>query len=208
MSARGLHPRAGWLARAFLALLLLGPPLGCGDETEDYGIQLGGPDDPVPAGTGAKTANPEDERKPPPIMEFSETDFAESEESRDPFRDYGHLYAKREKTVGTGQRKVHASQFALDELELSGILGRGRRAIMLTDPTGFGWVLYTGDYVGKPELVSVGGTDGTEIPVNWRVDRIRTDKSDVVFIREDPAHPDIPPTTRVMPLYPAGDDGS
>ena len=85
-----------------------------------------------------------------------------------------------------------------------GIITRGRASVMLTDPNGYGWVLYTGDFVGKPELISIGGTDGTEVAINWRVDRIRPD--DVVFIREDAAHPDIPPTTRVMPLYPAGED--
>jgi len=64
-------------------------------------------------------------------------------------------------------------------------------------------VLYTGDYVGKAELISAGGTAGAEVAINWRVDRIRP--TDVVFIREDNAHPDIPPTTRVMPLYPVGE---
>src|SRR5690606_18195381 len=106
------------------------------------------------------------------------------------------------------QRKVKAPQFALDELKLTGIIGRGVRAIMLTDPNGFGWMIYPGEYVGKAELVNVGGADGIEVPINWRVDRIRPDKNDVVFIREDATHPDIPPTTRVLPLYPTGDEGS
>ena len=43
---------------------------------------------------------------------------------------------------------------------------------------------------------------GAEVAINWRVDRMRP--TAVVFIREDNAHPDIPPTTRVMPLYPVG----
>jgi len=135
-----------------------------------------------------------------PMMEFSDSDFVESEDSRDPFRDYAHLFVKTTRGDHIVQRKIKASQFALDELKLVGIVTRATRRVMLTDPTGYGWVLYTGDYVGKPELVSTGGTDGQEVAINWRVDRIRP--KDVVFIREDAAHPEIPPTTRVMPLYP------
>ena len=60
-----------------------------------------------------------------------------------------------------------------------------------------------GDFVGKAELVHAGGPSGTDVAVNWRVDRIR--EGDVVFIREDPSHPEIPPTTRVMSLRPTED---
>jgi type IV pilus assembly protein PilP len=138
--------------------------------------------------------------------EYDETDFVESEDSRDPFREFSQLFVRRARTQSSEiQRKIKASQFALDELKLSGIISRGRPAVMLTDPSGFGWILYTGDFVGKPELIATGGTDGQEVAINWRVDRIRD--TDVVFIREDSAHPDIPPTTRVIPLYPTGDEG-
>ena len=182
--------------------------LGCGEETEDFGIQVNPP--PAPAATSPKGAASADEgeRKPLPIAQFTESDFVESEESRDPFRDHSHLFAKRNTEAERGQRKVKAPQFALDELKLTGIIGRGVRAIMLTDPNGFGWMIYPGEYVGKAELVNVGGADGIEVPINWRVDRIRADKNDVVFIREDATHPDIPPTTRVLPLYPTGDEGT
>jgi len=146
----------------------------------------------------------EETSKEMPIVEFTEADFVESEQSRDPFRDYGHLFVDKADRNTERQRKVKADVFALDELKLVGIITRGQSSVMLTDPNGYGWVLYTGDFVGKPELVSVGGTDGAEVAINWRVDRIRP--QDVVFIREDAAHPDIPPTTRVMPLYPSGED--
>ena len=136
-----------------------------------------------------------------PVVSFTEADFVESSESRDPFRDYRSLFvAKDVGKRGGGQKKVKAVQFALDELKLQAIISH---RIMLTDPTGHGWIVYNGDWVGKPELVSVGGTDGAEVAINWRVDRIRA--SDVVFIREDASHPEIPPTTRVVPLYPAGE---
>jgi type IV pilus assembly protein PilP len=38
--------------------------------------------------------------------------------------------------------------------------------------------------------------------VNWRVDSIRD--GDVVLVRSDPANPDVPTATRVIPLRPEG----
>jgi type IV pilus assembly protein PilP len=138
-----------------------------------------------------------------PVAEFTEASFVESEDSRDPFRDFAHLFAKKRTGDKSLQREVKASQFALDELKLVGVVTGSARLVMLQDPVGFAWTATTGEYVGKAELVAVGGTDGREVAINWRVDRIRS--SDVVFIREDTAHPEIPPTTRVMPLYPDED---
>jgi type IV pilus assembly protein PilP len=140
--------------------------------------------------------------KPLEVREFGPDDFVESEDSRDPFRDYTHLFTSKTPEAQVVQRPVKASEYALDELRLVGILTRGRASVLLTDPSGFGWILNVGDFVGKAEMVSVGGADGTEVPINWKVDLIREDR--VVFIREDPTRPEIPPTTRVMPLYPAG----
>lgn len=140
----------------------------------------------------------------PAVAEFGPDDFVESEEARDPFRDFSHLFnAKAPEARAQAQRPVKASDYALDELKLVGILTRGRASVLLTDPKGFGWIVHTGDAIGKAEMVSVGGTDGSQVPINWKVDLIRDDR--VVFIREDPTRPEIPPTTRVMPLYPAGD---
>ncbi len=137
------------------------------------------------------------------VREFLPDDFVESEEARDPFRDYTHLFTSKRPQALVVQRPVKASEFALDQLKLVGILTRGRASVLLIDGEGFGWILHTGDFVGKAEMVSVGGTDGNQVPINWKVDLIRDDR--VVFIREDPTRPEIPPTTRVMPLYPEGD---
>ena len=81
-----------------------------------------------------------------------------------------------------------------------GIVTRGGPRALITDPTGLGWVVKVGDFVGKSEMVNSGGPTGTDVAINWRVDRIRD--GDVVFIREDPSHPEIPPTTRVISLRP------
>ncbi|MFP6684389.1 MAG: pilus assembly protein PilP [Polyangiaceae bacterium] len=159
------------------------------------------------AATSAATAAPSASASAKAVAEiareFDEADFVESDDNRDPFRSFEEMFLRRATGTKTVQRKVKAGSFTLEELRLTAIVGRSVRRLMLTDPSGFGWVLYTGDYVGKPEFVGVGGNDGQEIPLNWRVDRIR--KSDVVFIREDASHPEIPPTTRVVPLYPAGE---
>lgn len=156
------------------------------------------------AASGSGSAALEEARAPLPVREYRPDDFVESEDARDPFRDFSHLFERRQTDEKVEQqRPVKAPAFALDELKLNGILTRGQASVLLTDPSGFGWILYTGDYVGKAEMVNVGGTDGTEVPINWRVDKISEDR--VVFIREDTTRPEIPPTTRVMPLYPAGD---
>lgn len=136
-------------------------------------------------------------------IQFSENEFVENDESRDPFRSFATLFLKQAKQRTIVQRKVLASVHSLDELKLSGIISRGERRALVTDPSGLGWVLRTGDYVGKAELVSTGGPTGVDVALNWRVDRIR--ETDVVFLREDPAHPEIPPTTKVMYLHPVGE---
>jgi type IV pilus assembly protein PilP len=133
-----------------------------------------------------------------PLREFQERDFAETDQSRDPFRSFVQVFVAQAQSHSVLQRKVLVERYALDELRLVGIvLGAPSRALLL-DPSTLGWVAKVGDFVGKSELVHAGGPTGTDVAVNWRVDRIRD--GDVVFIREDPSHPEIPPTTRVVAL--------
>jgi type IV pilus assembly protein PilP len=154
----------------------------------------------APSASAAADAGAPDAASPVLTIEFEESDFVESDESRDPFRSFAALFMNQAKARTVVQRKVSASQYALDELKLAGIITRSGPRAMVIDPVGLGWVLQQGDYVGKPELVSTGGPTGVDVALNWRVDRVRD--TDVVFLREDPAHPEIPPTTRVMYLYP------
>ena len=74
---------------------------------------------------------------------------------------------------------------------------------MFVDPSGKGTVVYRGTVESRPEVVHIGGSNGPEYQLNWRIDRIRD--GDVVLIREDPAQPAIPPATRVVPLHPEAD---
>ena len=75
---------------------------------------------------------------------------------------------------------------------------------MLVDPTGKGWVVKRGDFVGRADVVRIGGAGGAEYQLNWRVDRVRD--GDIVLIREDPAQPSIPPATKVVPLHTEKDE--
>jgi|HubBroStandDraft_2_1064218.scaffolds.fasta_scaffold173622_2 type IV pilus assembly protein PilP len=134
--------------------------------------------------------------------EYTENDFAESDRNRDPFRSY--LVTNQAVKQATNQRKIELAQYSVDELKLMAIvLGGDRSSAMFVDPSGKGTVVYKGMFICRPEVVHLGGSNGPEYQLNWRVDRIRD--GDVVLIREDPAQPAIPPATRVVPLHPETD---
>ncbi len=153
---------------------------------------------PVDAGVVA-TPSAAPTTAPPPRMDFAENDFAETDRNRDPFRTYVSVVGPEEKKVAHVQREVILPQFSLDELKLVAIVTGGEypRA-MLVDPAGKGWVIKRGDWVGRPEVVHLGGANGADYQINWRVDKVRD--GDIVFTREDPAQPGIPPASRVIAL--------
>lgn len=195
-----------------LAALLLA---GCGDEATNKPVDpffsqppsaRGGP----PASGAAAGAKPGaapsgsakvDSMPPLPVEEFTEADFTPSDRSRDPFRSFAKTFVAQAKGRLTVQRVILAERFALDELKIVGLVSRGDVKALLTDSTGLGWIVKVGDYVGKAEVVHTGGPTGSDVAINWRVDRIRD--NDIVFVREDPSHPEIPPSTRVIALYPS-----
>jgi type IV pilus assembly protein PilP len=138
---------------------------------------------------------------PPPKVEVQETEFTENERSRDPFRSFAATFVEDSKAKVHSQREVILSDYALDELKLIGIVTRAEPAkAMLVDPTGKGYVIQRGNFVGRADVVQAAGSSGATYEINWRVDRIRS--SDVVLIREDPSNPDVPSATRVIPLRP------
>lgn len=140
----------------------------------------------------------------PPKVAITESEFTESNRSRDPFRSYANVFAAEAKTEVRSQRKVVLDKYSLDELKLIGIVTRVHPAkAMLVDPNGKGYVIQRGQFVGRPEVVQSANQD-TTYEVNWRVDRIRP--TDIVLIREDPANPDVPSATRVIPLRPKGEE--
>jgi type IV pilus assembly protein PilP len=140
--------------------------------------------------------------EPPPKFEIVEAEFLESERSRDPFRSFADFFREEAKGQVRSQRQVVLPQYSIDELKLIGIVTRAEPAkAMLLDPVGTGHVVQRGQFVGRADLVQAAGR-GASYEINWRVDRIRD--GDIVLIREDPANPDVPSATRVIPLRPEG----
>lgn len=137
----------------------------------------------------------------PPLkaVEFGENEFTESDRNRDPFRSYASMFVDQAKRPTVNQRTVLLSQYSLDELKLVGIVqGADYPRAMLVDPTKKGWIVKKGDFIGRPDVVHTGGTNGSDYQLNWRVDRVRD--GDIVLTREDPAQPGVAPATRVIPL--------
>ncbi|HVJ91001.1 MAG TPA: hypothetical protein VM580_14455, partial [Labilithrix sp.] len=103
-----------------------------------------------------------------PRVEFSENDFTESDRNRDPFRPYSTVVGPETKKLAQVQKDVVLSQFSLDELKLVAIVtGGDYPRAMLIDPGGKGWVIKRGDWVGRPEVVHVGGANGADYQINW-----------------------------------------
>jgi type IV pilus assembly protein PilP len=134
-----------------------------------------------------------------PKLDLREEDFVESDRSRDPFRSFASVFAEQAKTRVKSQRQVLLDKYSIDELKLVGLVTRADppRA-MLVDPTGKGWVVEKGQFIGRAEIVHSTGTNGADYEVNWRIDRIRD--GDIVLVREDASHSDIPAATRVIAL--------
>src|SRR5262249_5407794 len=162
---------------------------------------------PAPTATAVADAGVTKAAAPPPLpkMDFAENDFVESDRNRDPFRSYASMFApETSKKVAQTDRQIILPQYSLDELKLVAIvLGGDYPRAMVLDPGGKGWVLKRGDWIGRPEIVHVGGANGADYQINWRVDKVRD--GDVVFTREDPAQPGIPPASRVIALRPEGE---
>jgi type IV pilus assembly protein PilP len=183
-----------------LCAALVGAALGCGDDPPPPAAAAAKPKD----GEAKKSRKAKEEEAPngpelPPLVS-APIDFLEAARWRDPFVSYATEFAREAKKRVKSQREVVLDQYALDELKLAGLVTGIRPArAMLIDPSRTGHVVHEGQFVGKPEVVQ-GGTSGAEYEINWRIDRIR--ENDIVFVREDPANPDVPTATRVIPLRP------
>ena len=163
---------------------------------------------PPPPSARVAQNGPDAGKLPPPIEQSDrvENEFTESDRSRDPFRSFASMFVddNKGKHQQGPQVQVLLGQYSIDELKLVGIaLGGDYPRAMLVDPTTKGWVVKKGDYIGRPDVVHVGGTNGADYQLNWRIDRIRD--GDIVLTREDPAQPMVPPATRVLPLHPEAD---
>jgi Tfp pilus assembly protein PilP len=126
---------------------------------------------------------------------YTDEDFVESDNNRDPFRTYTTLF--KVESPHAPQRQVAMSNTAIEEMKLIAIVsGTPTPKAMLVDPLGVGHVVERGMYIGKPQVVRA--SENVLLTLNWRVDRIRP--NEVVLTREDPTDPNRPPLTRVIPM--------
>ena len=198
------------MIRIFACLVLVAfvGVAGCGgdDEEELGGARgLGAGED---ADAAKKEATKTEAEKSAAAMDtgpvvFTDDDFAELDiQNRDPFRSYAKAF--KAQAAAPAQRRVLMPSTSLDEMKLIAIVtGIATPRAMLTDTAQVGHVIRRGDYIGRPEVVQTGGSEGMPVTLNWRVDRIRP--GSVVLTREDPTAPDKPPLTRVMPLHEGGE---
>jgi type IV pilus assembly protein PilP len=190
MRTRALFP-------AMAALLAL---TGCGKDI----VNSSAP--PPPVSRSASPAAASSAAATPKAAELNENDFAENDHNRDPFRSFASLFVDKTNRSVKNELPVILPQYAIDELKLVAIVLAGDypRAMVL-DPTGKGWVVKRGDYIGRPDTVHTGGTNGTDYQLNWRVDRVR--EGEIVLSREDRAQITVP-ATRIIPLHPESDKDS
>jgi len=195
--------------RVFACVLLVaGIALGgCGDNEDEFGSGFGlgktgdgDADDTKPSDSDAEAASAD--LDPGPVV-YTDDDFSELDiQNRDPFRSYAKAFQAQ--SASPAQRRVLLPSTSLDEMSLIAIVtGIATPRAMLTDTAKVGHVIRRGDYIGRPEVVQTGGSEGMPVTLNWRVDRIRP--GSVVLTREDPTAPDKPPLTRVMPLHEGGE---
>lgn len=174
--------------------------LACAADTKPQAASSASKPGPAAPGASAPGAKPEAPAPAPSatVVEFQETDFTESDRSRDPFRSFAKAFAEEARTKIKSQREVVLDQYSLDELRLVGIVTRVQpeRALVI-DPTGKGHIIIRGQFVGRAEIVQGGGS-GADYEINWRVERIRD--ADIVLVRDDPKNPDIPSATRIIAL--------
>ena len=178
---------------------------GCGAGDEEYTtepVTLGGGESDSKPTPQPRSAQPTESFELGPIV-YSDDDFVELDiQNRDPFRSYAKAF--KAQAAAPAQRRVLLPSTSLDEMKLIAIItGIATPRAMLTDTTQVGHVVRRGDYIGRPEVVQSGGSEGMPVTLNWRVDRIRP--GSVVLTREDPTAPDKPPLTRVMPLHEGGE---
>lgn len=140
----------------------------------------------------------------PPRVEFQESEFSDTDRSRDPFRSFQDLILAEVRGNLRSQRNVVLEEYSIDELRLIGLVtGIQPAKAMLVDPKGKGHVVQRGQFIGRPETVQAAGPGATSFEINWRIDSIRD--GDIVLVREDPSNPDVPSSTRVIALRSEGE---
>ena len=156
------------------------------------------------------------DNRPPPLP-LTETDFTESDRTRDPFRSFAREFIPQGPVVQVDEHAIKLREHALESLQLVAvILGTDSPYAMVVDSTGRGTIIRRGEYVGRPETVA-GGDGLMPHQVPWRVARIVGSRvsrdadnnltevpGEVVFEREDRLNPTGGRAERVLSLSAAG----
>jgi type IV pilus assembly protein PilP len=194
-------PRRSWRVALLLATvpIAVGSFLACSSNPPATAVSAdAGAVPAIPVRGPAATAMPTSSVAMPKV-EFHEDDFAETDHSRDPFRSFAKLFSEQGKMRVKSQRQVLLDHYAVDDLKLIGLVtNTDTPRAMLVDPTGRGWVVTKGQFICRPEIVHAAGPGGIDYELNWKIDRIR--EGDLVLVREDPGHSDVPAATRVISL--------
>ncbi|HEY6881735.1 MAG TPA: pilus assembly protein PilP [Polyangiales bacterium] len=186
--------------RAALGALALALAVqGCDSDPNAVLSQSSASGPPLKVGATASAPSASRPAQAEPVQRaYRDSDFVESEQNRDPFRNYSTELRVRAPVVA--QRTVLMPDTAIEEMKLIAIIsGVEQPCAMIVDQRGVGYVTTRGDFVGKADVVQGGGADALPVALNWRVDRIRD--NEVVLAREDPTAPNRPPLTRVIALH-------
>jgi Tfp pilus assembly protein PilP len=140
------------------------------------------------------------------LPRLAESDFIESGKHRDPFRPFLDVIMQQDEATKGVQREIKLKEYDVAELRLIAIITNiGDPRGMVVTPNGEGFVLKTGDYVGKADWIDRGGTGGEKIQVNWKVSRIhgsgKEEERGLYLVRDDPTTK-ATDVTRFMPLHP------
>jgi len=194
-----------------LALLgLCGLSLGCGRETisasSPSAVTARAPERTRGGTAGRETSSTEvaDRR--------GATDLDTQGMARDPFQSF--VEPEPGCRFDLAEDRIPLGQYSLDDLRLVAVvLGTGRPAAMVIDPTRHGTVLRPGMYVGRREIVNH-GSDGS-YALHWRVARIQPARlqrdeagrhvevpAALVLERHDPLNTSAPVLERVIHLSP------
>jgi type IV pilus assembly protein PilP len=186
--------RAAVSAAAVAVATLLAHSQGCGPNAPPPPPITAAPPSTAPKASASASASAA------PQAVFNESEFQESDSSRDPFHNYLTAFAPSKAVTATPQYDVLLRTYSVDELRLVAIVttGDGVRA-MFIDPVGKGWTVQRGQHIGRGEMVKLGDKYQSSYPLYWKVDRIKD--GEVVLIREDSLHPEMPPTYREIPLH-------
>lgn len=174
----------------------------CGDDEDEGGTGFAsGAAKPRPRAA----AEPALEQAAIPKLDLAESAFVESEKQRDPFRSFADAFQAR--LPEKPQRAVMMPDTSMDEMKLIAIVsGIPAPRAMLVDRLGVGHVVRQGDYIGRPEVVRLGGADDLAVTLNWKVERVRAHA--LVVAREDPTSPEKLPKTRTLALYEGEDNAA